>query len=68
MTKTWRPCPECDGAGIVERETYDRYGISAKDVTCYNCSGSGEVAIDWEDDLLEDDGFVTVCESGRDKK
>ena len=68
MTTVWIPCPECDGYGIVERETYHRDMISAKDVPCENCGGSGEVAINDEDDLLEDDGFITVYESGRGAK
>lgn len=62
----WVPCPECNGSGVVEEETYHRDMISAKDVECRNCGGCGEVQIESDDDLLEDDGFITVYESGRD--
>lgn len=46
----WTDCPECEGEGTVEVETYHRDMISAKDVTCDNCGGSGEVLIDEEDE------------------
>lgn len=64
----WATCPECEGEGTVEQETYHRDMISAKDVQCSNCGGCGEVQIEDEDDLIEDDGFITVYESGRDVK
>lgn len=59
----WVDCPECSGTGIVEEETYHRDMISAKDVPCKNCGGSGEICVEPED-LIEDDGFITVYESG----
>jgi len=51
----WHKCPECDGDGIVDQETYDRYGISAKAVTCDNCWGSGEIEVELDDLLEEED-------------
>lgn len=63
----WTDCPECNGEGIVERETYHRDMISARDETCGNCGGSGEIQVE-EADLIEDDGFITIYESGKAKQ
>ena len=51
----WKRCPECDGEGTVERETYHRDMISVNDVPCDNCGGSGEVLIEADKDLIDED-------------
>lgn len=51
----WKDCPECDGEGTVERETYHRDMISAKDVPCENCGGCGEVLIEDDEDMIGDE-------------
>lgn len=46
----WDTCPECEGTGTVEQETYHSDMISAKDVDCQNCGGCGEIQIEEDDE------------------
>ena len=47
--ETWIDCPECNGEGTVEQETYHRDMISARDVTCPRCGGYGEIQTEEEE-------------------
>ena len=45
----WIPCPECGGAGVIERELLGRWDAIMSE--CERCGGSGEI---FEDEDGED--------------
>ena len=56
----FKPCPKCNGEGIVEYEYTSRMSLSvpygdyySQFETCENCKGDGEIEVD-ESDLLTD--------------